>query len=66
MIVADHLDLADGTTVIVAADSRENECEISAEEMAELDAAIAEADADDSEPVPFGDVLAGLDRIASR
>jgi len=67
VIVVDGLDLPDGTPVTVAAnDDREAECEVSAEELAELDAAITEADADET-VIPHETVLAELDRIiASR
>ncbi len=61
MIVADGLDLPDGTAVTVAAN--DDEYELSPEGLAELDTAIADADVDESEPVPFEEVLADLDRI---
>jgi hypothetical protein len=55
----------DETTVTVEADDdRENERELSAEELAELDAAVAEADADDT-LIPHETVLAELDRIVA-
>jgi len=67
VIVADGLDLPEGTTVTVAANDDEAESDLAPDELAELDAAIAEADADDSEPVPHDQVLAELDRLhASR
>jgi hypothetical protein len=58
VIVVDGLDLPDGTPVTVAANGeRETECELSAEELAELDAAISEADADET-IIPHESVLA--------
>lgn len=68
VIVAEGLDLPNGTLVTVAANDAEAECDLAPEEMAELDAAIAEADAgDDSELVSHEAVLASLDEIhASR
>lgn len=63
VIVADDLDLPEGTSVTVAAnDDREQKCELSPEELADLDAAIAEADADDT-VIPHDVVLAKLDQI---
>ena len=63
VIVADGLDLPDGTTVTVAANDGEKECDLAPDELTELDAAIAEADADGDEPVAHERVLAELDRI---
>jgi len=63
MIVAAGLDLPEGATVTDDDDDdREDECELSDGELAELDAAIAEADADET-AVPHAAVLAELDRI---
>lgn len=65
VIVADGLDLPEGAVVTVAStESDERELDLAAEELAELDAAIAAADG--AEPVAFDDVLADLDRIGSR
>ena len=66
VIVAEGLDLPDGTAVTVAANDGDGEYEPSGDELAELDAAIAEADADEGEPAPFEDVLADLDRVQPR
>lgn len=63
VIVADGLDLPDGTQVTVVTDGTDGAHDLNAAELAELDAAIA--DADRHEPVPFEDVLADLDRIES-
>lgn len=63
VIVADGLDLPDGTTVIVAANDDADEYDLPEVELADLDVAIAAADADESEPVPFEEVLGDLDRI---
>ena len=55
--------LPDGTAVTIAVnDEREAEVELTAAELAELDAAIA--DADRSASVPSAVVLAELDQIA--
>jgi hypothetical protein len=55
--------LPDGTAVTIAVnDEREAEIELTPAELAELDAAIA--DADRSESVPSAVVLAELDQIA--
>lgn len=61
VIVADDLDLPDGTAVLVAVDVPDETCSLSPDELAELDAALA--DADRSDPVPFDDVLADFDRL---
>jgi hypothetical protein len=63
VIVAEGLDLPEGTTVTVAANEGEVEVDLAPDELAELDAAIAEADADDSEPIAHDRVLAALDRL---
>jgi len=62
VIVAEGLDLPEGTTVTVAANDGDPECDLAPGELAELDAAIAEADADDR-VIPHDAVLAELDRI---
>ena len=62
MIVAEGLDLPDGTEVTVAANDADDESGLSPGELAELDAAITEADADDT-VIPHEVVLAELDRI---
>lgn len=51
-------------TVTVATSESEAEVALDASELAELDRAIAEADADTSEPVPNVQVLVALDRLA--
>ena len=62
VIVAEGLDLPDGTEVTVAANDADDESGLSPGELAELDAAITEADADDT-VIPHEVVLAELDRI---
>lgn len=63
VIVADGIDLPDGTPVTVAAnDDRDPEHELSADELAEVDEAVAEADADET-VISNDDVLAELDQI---
>jgi hypothetical protein len=66
VIVADGRRLPDGTIVTVAANDDEIECTLTPEALAELDAAIAEADADDAEPLSNEYVMAELDRLAGR
>lgn len=63
MIIAEGLDLPDGATVTVAANDGDIEYDLSPAELSELDAALAEADADDGEPVAHDRVLAALDRL---
>lgn len=66
VIVAEGHDLLEGTTVTVATSEPEPaDVELDSPEIAALDRAIAEADADTSEPVPNEQVLAELDRIAA-
>lgn len=61
--MTDGVTLPEGTEVTIAVnDQRETSVELSAEELAELDAAIA--DADRSESVSLAVVLAELDHIA--
>lgn len=61
VIVADGLDLPEGTLVTVVAGDDDDAYTPSEAELAELDLAIA--DADRGEAVPFEDVLADLDRM---
>ena len=64
VIVADGLDLPEGSTVTVVANDSDSEpdCDLAPDELAELDAAIADADADDR-VISHDAVLAELDRI---
>ena len=63
VVVPEGVTLPDGTAVTIAVnDEKEAEVELSPAELAELDAAIAEADR--SESVSSAVVLAQLDRIA--
>lgn len=65
VIVADGLDLPEGAVVTVASDDGDDaEIDLQPEEREALDAAIA--DADRSQPVPFEEVLAALDRTRPR
>ena len=62
-MVPDGVTLADGTAVTIAVnDGKEADVELTSAELAELDAAIAEADR--SESVSSAVLLAELDRIA--
>ena len=63
VIVADGLDLPEGTTVTVAANDGDGDHAASPEELSELDAAVAEADADEADGTPHEAVLAELDRL---
>lgn len=65
VIVAEGLDLPDGTAVTIAVNDTDGECNLSAPELAVLDSAIVDADADDSEPTPHADVLTMLGHIAA-
>ena len=56
-VVADDLSLADGTTVFIVSKDRETKPRLSADELAELEAGIAEADR--------GDMIAGDEFFAS-
>lgn len=63
VVVPDGVTLPDGASVTIAVnDEREAEIELSAAELAELEAALAEADR--SESVSSAVVLAELDHIA--
>ncbi len=64
VIVADGQDLPEGLTVTGATSESAAEIALDPAELAELDRAIAEADADTSEPVPNEQVLVALDRLA--
>ena len=65
VIIPDGVILPDGVAVTIAVyDEREPEIELTPAELAELDAAIE--DADRSESVSSAVVLAELDRIARR
>jgi hypothetical protein len=64
VVIPDGVKLPDGTAVTLAVnDEQEAEVELTPAELAELDAAIAEADRPETEWVSSAVVLAGLDRI---
>jgi hypothetical protein len=63
VIIAEGLDLPEGATVTVAATDDQVECDLAPEELAELDAAIREADAHDGDTMSHEQVLAELGRL---